>query len=199
MDWILGLDTKMFLAINGWHSEAWDGIMWWVSGKTTWWPFYLLLIGYMGWRKRWQLVPMVVFIILVIVLTDQTSVHFFKNVFHRLRPCHEPALEGLVHLINNVCGGQYGFISSHAANTFGVASLCLLWIRKRWFTVLMVFWALLVSYSRVYLGVHYPGDVLIGGLWGAGCGWLIFMLFRRVLSKLPESWWIVRQNLADKT
>jgi len=199
MDWILGLDTKMFLAINGWHSEAWDGIMWWVSGKTTWWPFYLLLIGYMGWRKRWQLVPMMVFIILVIVLTDQTSVHFFKNVFHRLRPCHEPALDGLVHLINNVCGGQYGFISSHAANTFGVATLCLLWIRKSWFTVLMVFWALLVSYSRVYLGVHYPGDVLIGGLWGAGCGWLIFLLFRRVISKLPESWWIVRQYLEDKT
>ena len=199
MDWILELDTKVFLAINGWHSEGWDGIMLWISGKTTWWPFYLLLIGYLVWRKRWQLVPMVLFIVLVITLADQTSVHFFKNVFHRLRPCHEPALEGIVHLVNNRCGGEYGFISSHAANTFGVALLCLLWIRKWWFSMIMVLWALLVSYSRVYLGMHYPGDVLMGGLWGAGCGWLIFMLFRWVLSKLPGSWWIVRSYHDEET
>jgi len=199
MDWILELDTKVFLAINGWHSLGWDRIMWWISGTTTWWPFYLFLFGYMGWRKRWQLVPMVLFIILVITLADQTTVHLFKNVFHRLRPCHEPALTGLVHLVNNSCGGEYGFISSHAANTFGVALLCLLWIRKWWFTVLLVLWALLVSYSRVYLGVHYPGDVLVGGLWGAGCGWLIFLLFRWVLSRLPASWWIVHAYHTDET
>jgi undecaprenyl-diphosphatase len=191
MDLILELDTKLFLAINGWHNETWDGLMWWVSGKTTWWPFYLLLIGYMGWRKRWQLLPILFFIILVILLTDQTAVHLFKNLFHRLRPCHEPALQGIVHLVNNRCGGLYGFISSHAANTFGVALLSLLWMRDRWFSLVMVTWALLVSYSRVYLGVHYPGDVLIGGIWGAGCGWSMFLLYRWVISKLPASWWVV--------
>ena len=190
MDWILHLDKQFFLAINGWHNENWDGIMWWVSGKTTWWPFYLLLISYLGWRKRWQLLPMLLFIIIVIILTDQTSVHLFKNVFHRLRPCHEPALEGMVHLVNNSCGGEYGFISSHAANTFGVAFLVFLWNKERWITLILVLWALLVAYSRVYLGVHYPGDVLVGGLWGAGCGWLVYFLFRRVLAKLPKSWWI---------
>ena len=153
------------------------------SGKTTWWPFYLLLLVYMGWKKNWQLLPMLLFIILVITLEDQTSVHLFKNVFLRLRPCHEPALEGMVHLVNNKCGGQYGFISSHAANSFGVALLTLLWIRKGWFTMVMVTWALLIAYSRVYLGVHYPGDVLAGGLWGAGSGWLVFLVFRWTLSK----------------
>jgi undecaprenyl-diphosphatase len=191
MDWILRFDTQLFLVINGWHNEAWDGIMWWISGKTTWWPFYLLLLGYMGWKKRWQLLPMLLFLILVVTLTDQTSVHLFKNVFHRLRPCHEPALEGMVHLVNNRCGGEFGFISSHAANTFGVALLILLWIGKRWFTGVMILWALLVSYSRVYLGVHYPGDVLAGGIWGTGCGFVIFLLFRWVLTKVPRSWWIV--------
>lgn len=190
MDWILKLDTQIFMAINGCHSEAWDGIMWWISGKTTWWPFYLLLLGYLGWKKRWQLLPMLLFIALVVVLTDQTSVHLFKNLFQRLRPCHEPALEGLVHMVKNKCGGQFGFISSHAANTFGVAFLVLLWIRKRWFTVVMILWAMLVAYSRVYLGVHYPGDVLAGGIWGAVCGLLVFLLFRWVLSKLPKNWWI---------
>ena len=192
MDWILKLDTQIFLAINGWHSETWDGIMWWISGKTTWWPFYLLLLAFMAWKLKWQLVPILLFIILVITLADQTSVHLFKNVFLRLSPCHEPSLDGLVHLVNNKCGGQYGFISSHAANSFAVAFLVLLWIKKRWFTALMLSWALLVAYSRVYLGVHYPGDVLAGGIWGAGCGTVLFLLSRWILSKLPENWWIVR-------
>ena len=195
MDWILQLDTQIFLAINGWHNELWDGIMWWISGKTTLWPFYLLLLTYLGWKKRWQLVLIVLSIIMVITLADQTSVHLFKNVFERLRPCHEPSLQGLVHLVNNKCGGQYGFVSSHAANTFGVAFLTLLWIRKGWFTALMVGWALLVGYSRIYLGVHYPGDVLFGGILGAVCGTIIFLLFKWVRSRLPQNWWLVLEHV----
>ena len=160
MDWLIQLDSRLFLAINGFHSETWDGIMWRVSGKTSWWPFYLLLVGYLVWRRKWQLVSMILFIVAVVTLADQTSVHLFKNVFQRLRPCHEPTLEGLVHLVNNKCGGQYGFISSHASNVFVVLVLLALSIRKKWFTTILIVWALLVAYSRIYLGVHYPGDVL---------------------------------------
>ena len=192
IEWLLDFDTRIFLFLNGLNSDSMDSVMWWVSGKTTWWPFYLLLLTFLGWKKGWQLAPMILFIMLVVLLTDQSSVHLFKNVFQRLRPCHEPSLEGMVHLVNNKCGGKYGFVSSHAANTFGVASLLFLWVRERWFTGLMISWALLVGYSRIYLGVHYPGDVLFGSLLGVACGWLTLVLFKLSLSKLPQGWWITR-------
>ena len=190
IDWLIQLDTNFFLFLNGLNSESFDTIMWWVSGKTTWWPFYLSLLAFLGWRKGWQLAPIILFIVIVITLADQTSVHLFKNVFQRLRPCHEPSLEGLVHIVNNKCGGQYGFVSSHAANTFGLATLLFLWVKRRWFTILMLVWAALVGYSRIYLGVHYPGDVLFGSLLGMGCGWLTWYIFNLMLSKLPSGWWI---------
>jgi undecaprenyl-diphosphatase len=192
MDWLLQLDSRLFLAINGWNNEAWDGIMWWISGKTTWWPFYLLILVFLGWKKKWHILPMILFIVVVVTLTDQTSVHLFKNVIQRLRPCHEPSLEGLVHLVNNKCGGKFGFISSHAANSFGVAVLVSLWLRNRIVTLVMLTWAILVAYSRVYLGVHYPGDVTAGAIWGAGCAWLVFYLYTWVQSKLPQNWWIAK-------
>lgn len=190
MDWLLQIDSRIFLAINGFNNETWDGVMWWISGKTTWWPFYLLILSFLGWKNKWQLVSMILFIVVVITLTDQTSVHFFKNVFQRLRPCHEPSLEGMVHLVNNKCGGQFGFISSHAANSFGVAVLVSLWVKRWWSTSVMLCWALLIAYSRVYLGVHYPGDVLAGALWGSGCAFLVYYLYSWLQTKLPQHWWI---------
>jgi undecaprenyl-diphosphatase len=182
------IDTQLFLFLNGLHSETFDQIMVWISGKVTWWPFYLLLLVYLVWTRRLQVIPIIIFIALSVTLADQSSVHLFKEVFERLRPCREPALEGLVHLVNGRCGGMYGFVSSHAANTFGVAMLLLFIVRKRWFTAVMIFWATLVGYSRIYLGVHYPGDVIGGAMLGMLCGYLVYLLFRWAIPRLPASW-----------
>lgn len=184
-DQLIALDKRIFLAINGWHGDAADVVMYWLSEKLIWAPLYALLL-FLMWRVYknmfWYIIPL---IILLVTLTDQASVVLFKDVFERLRPCHEPSLEGMVRILHGHCGGKFGFISSHAANTFGVAVFAgtLLFKRYKPALPLLVLWALCICYSRVYLGVHYPGDVLTGALVGVIIGWLMVMLFRFILSK----------------
>ncbi len=186
LEFLLNLDTKLFLFFNGIHSDFFDGIMVWISGKTTWWPFYLVLLLFLGWKLRWKALLLIPFIALCITLTDQVSVHLFKDVFERLRPCKEPGLAGMVHLVNGKCGGKFGFVSSHASNSFGIALLLILTIRKSWFTVILLGWAILVSYSRIYLGLHYPGDILGGALLGSLIGYLVYRIYTISLNFLLQ-------------
>jgi len=171
------LDQKLFLLINSMNSPFWDQVMFAISGKIIWVPLYLTILIWLGinYKKKFPLI--LLFIIIAATLADQVSVQLFKNVFHRLRPCHEPSLEGLVHLVNGKCGGLYGFVSSHATNSFNVALLSLLFIRKRWYTISILTWASVIGYSRIYLGVHYPGDVICGALLGAFIGWGVYKLY----------------------
>jgi len=171
------LDQQLLLFLNSMSSPFCDQVMYAISGKLIWAPLYLAIMIYIGVKFKRKFLIILLFIILGITLADQTSVHLFKNVFHRLRPCHEPALEGLVHLVKGECGGMYGFVSSHATNSFYVALFSLLFVRKRWFTIIIVLWASVVGYSRIYLGVHYPGDVICGSMLGALIGWGIYKLY----------------------
>jgi undecaprenyl-diphosphatase len=178
------LDTDLFLFLNSINSPFWDDVMWIISARLTWVPLYLIIL-WMFFRLTGRRVILVtLFVIAAITLSDQLSVHAFKEVFLRLRPCHEPSLEGLVHIVRGKCGGQYGFVSSHAANCFNIAVFSLLLLRKRWFTITILFWAALVSYSRVYLGVHYPGDIIGGALLGAGIGFAIYHSYIYILKNL---------------
>jgi undecaprenyl-diphosphatase len=171
------LDQQLFLFLNSINSPFWDQVMHAISGKLIWAPLYLAILIFLGIKYKRRFLIIILFVILAVTLADQISVHLFKNVFQRLRPCHEPALSGLVHLFNGECGGKFSFVSSHATNSFNIALLSLLFIRKRWYTISIIIWALVVGYSRIYLGVHYPGDVICGSLLGALIGWSIYSLY----------------------
>ena len=171
------LDTNLFIFLNGIHSPFWDKIMWWISGSKSWMPMYAVIVAYIIYKQRWKSIVTLIFIALLVTLADQISVHGFKEVFQRLRPCHNPGLQDLVHIVNNKCGGKFGFVSSHAANTFAVAFFLSKLIKYRYFSAFIYTWAVIVSYSRIYLGVHYPFDVLGGAFLGVFIGYLTYKLY----------------------
>jgi undecaprenyl-diphosphatase len=170
------LDQQLLLFLNSIHSPFMDHVMYAISGKIIWVPLYLAILIYLGIKYKRKFLVILIFIILAATLADQTSV-LIKNIVHRLRPCQEPSISGLVHLVNGECGGLYSFVSSHATNSFDVALLSLLFIKKRWYSISIVIWALVIGYSRIYLGVHYPGDVLCGSVLGALIGWSMYQLY----------------------
>lgn len=180
------LDRHMLLAINSLNSPFFDNVMYAISGKLIWAPLYLAILIYLGFGYRRKFLVILIFIVLLITLSDQISVQLFKNIFHRLRPCHDPSLAGMIHLVRGHCGGLYGFVSSHASNSFAIAFLSMKLIKKKWYGTGMMIWALVICYSRVYLGVHYPGDVICGALLGALIGLGVYRLYeitdRKILS-----------------
>lgn len=179
------LDRQLMLELNSYHNSFFDELMFWVSHKLFWIPFYAILVWMIARKQGWNTVYTLVAIALVITLADRFTSGFMKPFFERPRPCHDPVIGHLVHTYNR-CGGRFGFASSHAANVFGLASFLWLLLRQwyRWIGLLFA-WAVLVSYSRVYLGAHYPGDITVGALVGIFFGWLVFWLYQQSKPRLP--------------
>lgn len=156
------LDTDLFIWLNARNTPWLDPVMVWVTTRTSWFLFYALLVGWLIYRYRKQAIGLLLTIIAAVALGDQLSSSVLKPLTLRPRPCHVPALQNLIHPIVD-CGGQYGFVSSHAATTFALATSLWLLLGRRHPWVRWTFgWAALVSYSRIYVGVHYPLDVLAG-------------------------------------
>lgn len=196
LEFLNNLDTQLFYLINGHHCTVMDWVMWFFSSRWSW--LIAIVAAYLAavtrtfhlspftfhLEKRWWLV--LAAIGLCFLLADQGSVQLFKNTVCRLRPCH--ALPN-VHMFREGCGGQYGFISSHAANAFAIALFFVLryWKRGKVLPICILLWALMTSYSRAYLGKHYPGDLICGALFGALMGWIVYEVVRWIDKKFIKT------------
>ena len=181
LPFLTDLDHRLLLAINHAHTAKLDRLMIFASDRYVWFPAYAVLILWLidiFRRRAWQLLLLLVG---AVALADSITSKLFKPFFARLRPCHAPGLLGQLHLPDG-CGGQFGFLSSHAANSFALAIFLLLVLPSQRFRALQItafLWAGILSYSRIYLAAHYPSDVLGGAVIGAGLGWGTAWVFRR--------------------
>lgn len=172
MEQLIELDKKLLVYLNSFHTPWLDPVMLFITRTEAWLPLYLFLLYLVIREYKKDSWVILLGIALTILLADQITSGIMKPYFARFRPSREPTLQGLVHLVDGYTGGKYGFASSHAANTFGTATFFFLLFRnsKKWIWVLFV-WAAFMTYSRIYLGVHYPGDILVGGIIGVLSGW----------------------------
>lgn len=184
--WLSDIDARLLLIVNGAHSPFFDAVMWCISGRWIWVPFYAVLAYLLFRRMSWKRASIcLVTIGLIILVADQTCATLIRPEIGRLRPANlNNPLSSFVHVVNGYRGGRYGFPSCHAANTFALAVFMSLVIRHRWFTVMMFSWAFIVSYSRMYLGVHYFGDLFCGATIGSLFAVLFYYLQNYLFKRL---------------
>ncbi|GAB3726824.1 phosphatase PAP2 family protein [Spirosoma lituiforme] len=180
-------DIHLFLWLNGRYTPWLDPIMIWITERNSWFPLYALLIGWLIFQYRKQAIGFILTIIFSVALADQVASSVFKPLFHRLRPCHELSLQALIHPVVE-CGGQYGFVSSHASTTFALATSLWLMLGKRHPWLQWGFlWAAVVSYSRIYVAAHYPIDVLAGTGVGILSATLCVFVLRKIQARSANS------------
>jgi len=191
----LHLERNLFFFLNGSHSTFWDNFFYLCSYPWTWFIFYLCLLWVFTYKKNWkEIVCILVVTGLIVLFCDQVSSGFFKPLFHRFRPTHHPDFMYQVKTVFNYRGGNYGFISGHATTTFGIATFLALIVRNKVFTWTIFLYAALISYSRIYLGVHFISDVIVGAL----VGMLIAVIFYLVYNNIRRNWIFIDKDQIKK-
>lgn len=191
LDTLLQWDRSAFMTVNThWVNAFGDFIFPILRYPKTWIPLFAVLFIYAVIRFKWKIIPWVVFALICVTLTDQISSHFLKYYFHRLRPCQDPSLQDLARLLVNRCPGNPSFPSSHAINYFGIGTFFFYSLRrhcKKW-VWLFFLWAAAISYAQVYVGVHYPIDVIGGAILGFLLGGLVAFLFVKYFNFQKGFW-----------
>ena len=192
------MDTMVFLTVNSHHNAYFDSVMWLVSGKLIWVPMYVSLFFVLLKNYSYKVVFAILLAIGVVILfTDSFTAQVIRPWVCRLRPSNlDNPMSSMVHIVDGYRGGAYGFPSNHASNTWGLAFFITFLFRRYKLTFFFFLWALLVCYSRMYLGVHYFGDLLIGGLLALAGASTVFYVFRKVsgdtrLQKVKFIYWPV--------
>ncbi|OFX61267.1 MAG: hypothetical protein A2046_06500 [Bacteroidetes bacterium GWA2_30_7] len=187
-DKIIQLDKSLFLHLNGFHSETSDFIWWWISSKVIWIPLYIIILYFIIKKFQWRSITITLIIILGVAITDQISSSIIKELVHRLRPSHNPEISQIVHIVNDYRGGMFGFVSSHAANTFIFATFTSLLFKNKWFTISILLWATIVSYSRIAIGVHYPLDIIGGAFVGISVSLMLYLLYKIIKNRIKTKY-----------
>ncbi|MCK9218607.1 MAG: phosphatase PAP2 family protein [Bacteroidales bacterium] len=170
------LDQSFFIFLNGLHSPFFDVVFFYGTMPLVWLPLYLFVFCLVIRKYKWQTLWILLFAAIMIVLSDQVA-NIFKQWIARPRPTHDAMVTG-IHTVNGYVGGQFGFYSGHASTTMALAVYLIILLKNpyRFILPLMIFWALFMSYTRIYLGVHYPGDILVGMIMGSLIGTIIVRL-----------------------
>ena len=187
LEYLNELDTNALLAVNGLNDTFQDAMWFMVTSKLASLLIVLGLLWVLLHKNRRHALLVIAMLVLVILVADQLSSGLIKHLVERLRPTREPALGDLIHTVNGYRGGMYGFVSSHAANSFAAITLISLIMRQRLVFFPLLVWALMQCYSRVYLGVHYPGDILGGIVVGVLAGWLVWLMMQWLQRRLKIS------------
>ncbi|WP_273566320.1 phosphatase PAP2 family protein [Maribacter halichondriae] len=185
---LIKYDKELFVFLNNLGNPTWDAFWMFITNKFSSIPLYLILLmlAYreLGLKKT---ILLVVTVAVLVLVTDQLS-NFFKYGLQRLRPCYDPDVNSVMRLVKDTCGGKFGYFSAHAANSFAIAFFFtkLLSQKFRYIGIFLMVWAVLMAYSRIYIGVHFPLDVITGGLFGLVLSWIATKLYIFALQKFPQ-------------